>query len=132
MKSDPNDEHACKSIIASLESRWSKADQEPFIACIILNPLYRLQPFASLQHFNVANIVGLMRRLFKRFFDNFPSLDFSQEVVDYIGQKGNYSNLSLTIELEVGLAARKVSRIMILCNHKFIVFRTVSQILSRY
>ncbi|KAH7919498.1 hypothetical protein BV22DRAFT_1090514, partial [Leucogyrophana mollusca] len=35
-------------IIASLETRWSKCDQDIFIAAVILNPLYKIEPFAQL------------------------------------------------------------------------------------
>jgi hypothetical protein len=108
MEADHEDKHACKEIIASLESRWSKADQEPFIASIILNPVYRLQPFAPLPYLHRANIIGLMIRLFKRFFNAEPSAEFTEDVLNYLGQKGNFMHLPDMINYEIGVAKAKV------------------------
>ncbi|KXN92791.1 hypothetical protein AN958_04588 [Leucoagaricus sp. SymC.cos] len=57
----PEDEDACTEIISSLEQCWSKADQEPFIACLILNPLYQLSPFSPHIALHTATALGLMK-----------------------------------------------------------------------
>jgi len=37
---DPDDLPGCTAIINSLEKRWSKTDQEIFIATLIMNPFF--------------------------------------------------------------------------------------------
>ncbi|GLB43960.1 putative protein of unknown function (DUF 659) [Lyophyllum shimeji] len=45
---DEDDAVGCNAIVQSIERRWAKADQEVFIAAVILNPLYQTTPFAQL------------------------------------------------------------------------------------
>jgi hypothetical protein len=61
----PEDKHACETIPDSLESRWSKADQEPFIASIIVNPLYQLTPFSKYSGLHLASALGLLKQLYR-------------------------------------------------------------------
>ena len=49
---DVHDEVAVNAVLKSIELRWSKADQVVFIAAVILNPMYKLQPFADLPEFS--------------------------------------------------------------------------------
>ncbi|CDO76574.1 hypothetical protein BN946_scf184831.g10 [Trametes cinnabarina] len=46
LPSDIDDEESSSAVLKSLEDRWSKADQSVFVAAVILNPIYRLAPFA--------------------------------------------------------------------------------------
>ena len=45
--SDPEDVHVCEAVLKSLETRWGKADQDVFIAAIILNPYLQSNPFSQ-------------------------------------------------------------------------------------
>ena len=38
---DPEDAMGCAAIMDSIEARWATADQEIFIAAVILNPFYK-------------------------------------------------------------------------------------------
>ena len=51
---------ACTTIVDSLEMRWKKADQELFIACILVNPFYCVEPFAMTHFMNLARIYALL------------------------------------------------------------------------
>ena len=63
---DPDDLPGVQAIIKSIEKRWAKADQEIFIAAMILNPFYRREPLAATPMFNNAGITALLGRVFKR------------------------------------------------------------------
>ena len=57
--SDPamdQDPMACDAIVNSLEKHWQKCDQEVFIAMVLVNPLFRMLPFAALPFLNKAHI----------------------------------------------------------------------------
>ncbi|OAX31032.1 hypothetical protein K503DRAFT_806433, partial [Rhizopogon vinicolor AM-OR11-026] len=48
------------AVIDSLEKRWSKCDQDVFLAAVILNPLYRTKPFARFRKFMNAGVITLL------------------------------------------------------------------------
>jgi hypothetical protein len=60
------------AIIKSVELRWSKSDQEVFIAAVLANPFYRTSPFAPLPVFSKAHIRVLFTKLYRRFFQVEP------------------------------------------------------------
>lgn len=98
---DPEDFPGRDAIIASLEKRWSKADQEVFIAAVIVNPFYRMQPFAKIAQFTNSRIVMLMERLWIRFnhksdssgsratTETTPPSEFFQQLLDFIDPSAN-------------------------------------------
>ena len=66
---DPADRPGCTAIIDSIEKCWAKADQDIFIAAVILNPFIKTVPFSSQTRLLTrANILSLMKRLYTRFF----------------------------------------------------------------
>ncbi|KAG0693377.1 hypothetical protein DFH29DRAFT_985488 [Suillus ampliporus] len=52
-----------QAIIDSLEKPWSKCDQDVFLAAVVLNPLYRIKPFACLHKFTNAGLMTLFVKL---------------------------------------------------------------------
>lgn len=102
------DEHACATILNSLEARWAKADQEPFIASIIVNPLYQLTPFSRNSGLHIASALGLLKRLYERFFSTEPSIEFSMDVMNYLQHIHNFANLQDLIEIELEFASSEV------------------------
>ncbi|KAI0073823.1 hypothetical protein K474DRAFT_1700112 [Panus rudis PR-1116 ss-1] len=42
---DPDDENVREAMLNGIEARWKKADQDVFIATLILNPYHKLRPF---------------------------------------------------------------------------------------
>ena len=63
-----NDE--CKAIISSLESRWAKADQELFIASVVVNPFYCTTPFTKIPALNNAGIHMLLEYMWEHLFSS--------------------------------------------------------------
>ena len=42
---DPDDQDMRREMLAAIEARWARADQDVFIASVILNPFYGTRPF---------------------------------------------------------------------------------------
>ena len=60
---DPEDIEGCTAIIESTEACWATADQEIFIAAIVLNPFYQSTPFSPLQFLTNAGIHSMLGHL---------------------------------------------------------------------
>lgn len=73
---------AQQAIIDSLEMRWKKADQEIFIASVLVNPFYRAEPFAATRFMNIAGICALLTRVWNRLRSD--TSEPSQQFVEYI------------------------------------------------
>jgi hypothetical protein len=105
---DPDDLVGCAAVIASIERRWAKADQEIFIAAIILNPFYQSAPLAPLPFLNNAGISALLRRLWQRFYVNPPPADFFIHLNDYLRGTGFFKNLQAQCQIKLVQADREV------------------------
>ncbi|KAG2160125.1 uncharacterized protein EDB93DRAFT_1074526, partial [Suillus bovinus] len=79
-----------QAIIDSLKKHWSKCDQDVFLAAVVLNPLYRIKPFACLRKFTNAGLMTLFVKLWGRFFPNTPSDEFRKEFLEYLEGHGDY------------------------------------------
>ena len=79
-----------QAIIDSLEKRWSKCNQDVFLAGVILNPLYRIKPFARARKFTNAGIISLFVKLWGRFYPHTPHEIFRNEVLEYLEGRGDY------------------------------------------
>ncbi|KAI0349577.1 hypothetical protein OH77DRAFT_1414734 [Trametes cingulata] len=93
------DESTIKTaVIRSLEMRWSKADQDVFIAAVLLNPYVRMRPFHRLAHiFSPAAIYALFDRLWQRFYPSEPvPATFYNSVTNYLQEREEFAGLSLT------------------------------------
>ena len=93
---DEADRVAATSIISSLEKRWMAADQDVFIATVIVNPFFRADPLGHHPRFVVAGIIELLGRLYTRFFKEEPPYNFGTELRDYLTTEGQYSELHAT------------------------------------
>ncbi|KDQ55684.1 hypothetical protein JAAARDRAFT_208479 [Jaapia argillacea MUCL 33604] len=65
---DADDQAIQIAVIKSLELRWSKCDQDVFIASVVLNPFYRISVFKTTHIFTLAGLSALITRLWIRFF----------------------------------------------------------------
>ena len=101
------------AIIDSIEKRWACADQELFIASVILNPFYqsieKCLVFANLPFLNKAGIHALLARTYQRLFQQETSDKFTDNVDDYLGGKGLFSNLDISVARFINVADRRVS-----------------------
>jgi len=102
MPKDADDEPGVNAILSSLERRWAKADQEVFIAAVLVNPLFHWSPFSKSSHFSNANIISLFTRLWKRFNNTTdrPPSEFYQQVGNWLDLSGVFANLFEVIEIE--------------------------------
>ena len=104
-----DDEDVQNAILSSLEKRWAKADQEVFIACVLVNPLFRTSPFLRLDFLNRSGIRALFVRLWKRFYpSSIPPFEFSTHIFDFIEGKGFFSELDESVKYELQSATAEV------------------------
>ncbi|KJA22371.1 hypothetical protein HYPSUDRAFT_1084456, partial [Hypholoma sublateritium FD-334 SS-4] len=101
------DEIGRSAIIKSLETRWSKCDQEVFVAAVIVNPFYQTLPFnVNDGEFSLwltrAELRALFSRLFRRFFQREPPPEFFTDMVDFLSATGKFRRLreQVTFDLE--------------------------------
>jgi hypothetical protein len=106
MADDPDAQGA---ILASIEKRWEKADQEVFIASVLVNPFYRTSCFRPLSIFQIVNIQALFRRLWIRFFpdDPVPTI-FADQVLQFLDTTGIFANLGQSVDWELASALTEV------------------------
>ena len=105
------DRVSCEAIIASIEKRWASADQEPFIASILLNPLLKTTPFRPDPSFSLASIHQLLRSLFTRFFPEEHTTGLFNLLSDYLAGKGEFSAMEQIIS-----EVRKVPEVRLFCE----------------
>lgn len=143
---DPEDIPGRDAIIASLEKRWSKSDQEIFIAAVIVNPFYRMEPFAKKLEFTNARVVDLIERVWIRLHSRpaksdtpqqneeiSPPREFFQQLLDFIdlssnGTHNSFHGLERFCALERVRADSQVSHILScpLCFDDFLIFNSSS------
>ena len=108
-----DDPIARDAIINSLEKRWSKADQELFIASVLINPFYRSTPFTEHHTFSLAYAgqCSLFSRLWMRFNNSTlpPPSEFLCQADDFIRGYGAYAELQREINNEMNAAHLSVS-----------------------
>lgn len=105
---DEADHAASMAIISSLKKRWAAADQDIFIATVIINPFFRADPFARHPRFVIAGIIELLGRLYTRFFQEVPLYTFEAELRDYLTAMGQYSQLRATCLRHMAIAKDQV------------------------
>jgi hypothetical protein len=106
MNEDPAGRDA---IIASIEARWAKSDQQIFVCAVLVNPFYRTTPFASLSCFNHAQIRVLLTRLYIRFYGQPVDPLFMTHAFDFLNGTGFFKHLDSQIIYEIEAAAREVN-----------------------
>lgn len=88
---EPDDIAVCNAILNSLEMRWANADQDVFIAAVLLNPVHKAAPFVKSAKFTAAAIYSLFSRLWTCFYNESIPATFFQELADYFEESGQYS-----------------------------------------
>src|SRR5882762_6102668 len=120
---DDKDLDAAAAIMESLERRWAVADQQIFIAAVIVNPFYQGRPFAQLYFLNNAGIHALLGHLWTRFYQTLAPQEFYIELTEYLTCSGRYVNLGSHCGRASAEAQQKVCNIyLLLCfSHLMIV-----------
>lgn len=96
------------SILASLEKHWMKADQEVFLAAIMVNPFYQMAPFRHIRRFMQANMTAMLTRVYRQLFREGPPDEFQEHLVDFFDRKGYFRNLAAQVDDALNDAAKKV------------------------
>ena len=97
-----DDKDVQDAILSSLEKRWAKADQEVFIAAVLVNPLFRVSPFRRLDFLNRSGIRALFTRLWKRFYPSeTPSFEFATHIINFIDGNGFFSEIDESVKYEL-------------------------------
>jgi hypothetical protein len=105
---DPEDIAGCTAIMDSIEARWATADQEIFIAAVILNPFYQGSPFAPLQFLTNAGIHAILTRLWEHFFRTTPPPEFHEQITGYLRGTGLFADLKSACSIAQVAANREV------------------------
>ena len=117
---DHEDQVGRDSILASIERRWAKTDQEIFIAAVILNPFYQSTPFACLSFLTNAGIHAMLERLWIRFegstsHEPVPP-EFHNQVSQYLARSGHFEGLQKQCEIAQLSAEREVRSFSTSCQ----------------
>ncbi|KAI6010645.1 hypothetical protein BKA83DRAFT_25636 [Pisolithus microcarpus] len=91
-------EELIQTVLDSLEKHWKNCDQDVYIAAVVLNPIYKIAPFAKIPQLNLAGIFALICKLWTRFFGSSPPHELFTELQDYLGNKGTYTNFAPWVE----------------------------------
>ncbi|EJF60609.1 hypothetical protein DICSQDRAFT_62505 [Dichomitus squalens LYAD-421 SS1] len=88
------------AVCKSLEMRWAKADQDVFIAAVVLNPWIKMRPFRpNMQLFTEAAFHVVLTRLWKRFYPDEPvPTSLFTEIQEYFDSTGNFESLRTTMD----------------------------------
>ena len=100
-----------QAVLDSLEMRWSKADQDAFVAAVLLNPYVKTGPFKPINAlFSPVGIGALLERLWIRFYPSEPvPPSLYEEQKEYFENAGDmYTNLPLAMERQNNTAKTQV------------------------
>lgn len=90
LQTELGDTEGTAAVLDSIERRWKKADQAIFVAAVVLNPLYRLEPFRDLDFLTTAALQRLLGELWKRFYKEDAPHELMTGIADYLNWKGRY------------------------------------------
>lgn len=95
---DHVDRHVQKAVLASIELRWSKCDQDVFIAAWLFNMFLSPSWFKQHSFLSIQGILTLFSRLHTRFFpsDSGPHINVSlmEDIQNYFGMTGRFIHLA--------------------------------------
>ena len=86
-----------ETMLHAIESRWNRADQDVFIACVILNPFHKTEPLTTHPSLTNAGVYALLVRLWKRFYKATPPYELHTNLCDYFAETGPYVGMTETL-----------------------------------
>jgi hypothetical protein len=97
-------------VLRSLELRWSKADQEPFILCVFLNPYIRCRLFnPSNLDFCQTRLYNVVERVFERVFRKPADQGLFEAFTKYYGYEDQFSNEEWRLQYHKEMSEKAVS-----------------------
>ncbi|KAH9048292.1 ribonuclease H-like domain-containing protein, partial [Lactarius hengduanensis] len=104
-------------VLASLEKRWAAADQDPFIAAVILNPFLRGTCFSREDvTLTPIGLCNMLKRLHLRIFRCEVDYHFQSAFMDYYNCRAEFSNAFMCLaawEEEAQLLGREVNPVKV-------------------
>ncbi|KAF8844642.1 hypothetical protein BDN67DRAFT_666973 [Paxillus ammoniavirescens] len=72
------------AVLASIEKRWAKSDQQIFILALVLNPYIRASAFSRTSPYRMPDkLWDLARKAFLRFYGVEPNMEFRAAFIQY-------------------------------------------------
>lgn len=85
-------------MVASLERRWNKTDQELFILAVFFNPYIHAR-FFNMDHLRLTSLLHITRRVSKRLTGNdIHDPEFLRAFTDYYNTSGDFSRESMYLD----------------------------------
>lgn len=112
-----------ETMLRAIESRWKRADQDVFIATVILNPFHKTAPFALHPSLTNAGIYTLLDRLWKRFYKTNSPPDLWVNLLDYLGERGTYTGMQGVLSMIRLEAAEHVSSFLTAVQSCLLIYR---------
>jgi hypothetical protein len=106
------DEDVRNCVLGSLERRWAAADQDPFIAAIILNPFLHGSFFGRHIALTPIGLCNMLKHLQWRVFRIEPDADFQSAFMDYYYKHEEFSPQEMALTDWTEMAKHKVSYII--------------------
>ncbi|KDQ14399.1 hypothetical protein BOTBODRAFT_90844, partial [Botryobasidium botryosum FD-172 SS1] len=103
------DAGARDAVLLSIEKRWSKSDQDVFIAALVLNPTIKAGPLKHSSKFNSAEIYALFVRLWVRFFREPQPDSLYRDTMNYLSGSGIYKSMAVNVTGVRGESIKMVS-----------------------
>ena len=82
------------AITNALEAHWKKADQDAFIAALILNPFHKIRPLKAQNSFTLGGVYALLSRLWERFYtERVPVVELWDDVRAYLTESDHFADM---------------------------------------
>jgi hypothetical protein len=105
-----------EKVLESLERRWAAADQEPFIAAVVLNPFLRGRCLSRARPaLTPAGLCAMLKRLHLRVFGKAVDSHFQAAFMDYYHEREEFSPESMVLDDWKDAAKNKVSLVEMVC-----------------
>jgi hypothetical protein len=104
------DEATRRCLLSSLERRWAKADQTPFILAVFFNPFIRGRLFGSSTPLGTAaGIYGVVKEVWGRVFPDIEKgIELWEACIDYANGVNEFSDDAMNLAEIAGYYAKEV------------------------
>jgi hypothetical protein len=98
------------TVHGSLEKRWAKADQDVFIAALLMHPYIRGHCLASGSSFlTPAGLYGILKQVYERVMRRPAELELHQAFRDYMAWEKEFAQAEMMLDDMKAMYAKAVS-----------------------